>query len=318
MILGVACIYCQSREEFERNACLACQAMDGVVHSYFLQAQKSWSEITLPFSALQRQIKVILEKHFPGLFRSGPADQETRRKAVDWLPSLKWEELFLTTACSLGDGTAWEIFLARYRSLIEKAARCTAENATAAQDLAGTLLSELFLPAPSEDDTAASKISQYHGIGSLEGWLRVVIARRAIDNIRSSKKQVPLEELEASPAMPASPDCANALVEARESRKAADLFANAFQEAWGQLSSQEKLALKLYYLEDVNLKEIGKLIGAHESTASRLLEKVKMQLRKNVEKVLRVKYKVKPNEVFSLIENGQSNAEMDFGKLLAK
>jgi len=56
----------------------------------------------------------------------------------------------------------------------------------------------------------------------------------------------------------------------------------ALEEALGQLAGEDRLVLASYYLDNRTLTEIGKMIGVHESTISRRLEKLLKGLRKQV------------------------------------
>jgi len=56
----------------------------------------------------------------------------------------------------------------------------------------------------------------------------------------------------------------------------------ALDEALGQLIGEDRLVLAAYYLDKRTLTEIGRMIGVHESTISRRLEKLLKGLRKQV------------------------------------
>jgi RNA polymerase sigma-70 factor (ECF subfamily) len=56
----------------------------------------------------------------------------------------------------------------------------------------------------------------------------------------------------------------------------------ATDEALSRLASDDRLILAAYYLDNRTLTEIGRLVGVHESTISRRLEKLLKTLRKQV------------------------------------
>jgi len=64
-------------------------------------------------------------------------------------------------------------------------------------------------------------------------------------------------------------------------------FTRALQEALARLEPPEKERLRLYYAEEKTLAEIGRLLGEHESSVSRHLERVRRDLRRDVEDTLR-------------------------------
>jgi RNA polymerase sigma-70 factor (ECF subfamily) len=56
----------------------------------------------------------------------------------------------------------------------------------------------------------------------------------------------------------------------------------ATDEALAGLAPADRLVLAAYYLDDRTLTEIGKIVGVHESTISRRLEKMLKSLRKQI------------------------------------
>jgi len=54
---------------------------------------------------------------------------------------------------------------------------------------------------------------------------------------------------------------------------------NKLAEAVSQLDEREQLILKLYYEEDLNLKEIGEVLGVIESRVSQIRTKIILKLR---------------------------------------
>jgi DNA-binding CsgD family transcriptional regulator len=64
-------------------------------------------------------------------------------------------------------------------------------------------------------------------------------------------------------------------------------FTRALQTALERLEPKEKERLRLYYAEEKTLAEIGRLLGEHESSVSRHLDRVRRELRRAVEDILR-------------------------------
>ena len=59
-------------------------------------------------------------------------------------------------------------------------------------------------------------------------------------------------------------------------------LAQATDEALALLSAEDRLALGAYYLDGRTLAEIARLLGVHESTISRKLDKLAKALRKHI------------------------------------
>jgi RNA polymerase sigma factor (sigma-70 family) len=52
------------------------------------------------------------------------------------------------------------------------------------------------------------------------------------------------------------------------------------------LAAEDRLLVKLYYFDNLRLREAGAVLGVHEATASRRLTRIQTDLRKRVAKIL--------------------------------
>ncbi len=109
--------------------------------------------------------------------------------------SLRVEELALARACARGNEAAWELFLTRYREKLYDAAGAIAREDSMARELADSLYADLF-GTETRDGKRACKLNYYAGRGSLEGWLRTVLAQEYVNRFRSQRRLVSLEEQE--------------------------------------------------------------------------------------------------------------------------
>jgi RNA polymerase sigma-70 factor len=313
-----SCLYCQSSASEIEIYCRSCQTAGDQVREQWRQFVKKNPRISLNETALHAKTATILRERCPENDPSSPTLNNRERPIQDFLSRICWEDLCLAVACAAGDLAGWNYFQERYFRIIERAARAAASNAAEGADLAATLMSDLYLPTGGSSGVQVSRIELYHGLGSLEGWLKVIISRLAIDRIRAQRRLTSLEELEIEPVLPESDHSAQQLVCSAEARKAIELFSNALKRTFQAITSQERMVLSLYYLEGVNLKQIGILLKVHESTASRMVDRLKQQIRKGVEKVLKLEYRVNPREIMDLIETGISGTDLDIKKILAR
>jgi predicted DNA-binding protein (UPF0251 family) len=53
-----------------------------------------------------------------------------------------------------------------------------------------------------------------------------------------------------------------------------------------ELSAEDRLLVKLYYFDNLRLREAGAILGVHEATASRRLTRVHNELRQHVSEIL--------------------------------
>jgi RNA polymerase sigma-70 factor (ECF subfamily) len=208
----------------------------------------------------------VAMKYLPG----GAGQHEAR--AFLW--TLRVEELALARACAAGENAAWEIFLTRYREKLYQSALRIAREDSAARDLADSLYAELYGTNTREGERVC-KLASFTGRGSLEGWLRTVLAQEFVNRYRRTKRLVSLDEESEEGAQFAAPQ-AEAIPSA-DSR-----LESATDEALASLASEDRMVLAAYYLDGRTLAEIARMLGVHESTISRKVDKLAKLLRKKI------------------------------------
>ena len=193
---------------------------------------------------------------------------------ADFLTHLRVEELALARGCALGSDTAWEIFLTRYREKLYGAAHSIVQGDANARELADSLYADLY-GTRTADGRRISKLNSFTGRGSLEGWLRAVLAQEYVNHFRRQQRLVSMEEqVEAGAQFEAETPDPTQAIDARL-REATD-------QALASLAAEDKFILANYYLDDRRLAEIARLLGVHESTISRKLEKITASVRKAI------------------------------------
>jgi RNA polymerase sigma-70 factor, ECF subfamily len=200
--------------------------------------------------------------------------EASESEARIFLLTLRLDELALARACAAGDNSAWEIFLIRYREKLYQSALRIAREDSAARDLADSLYAELY-GTTSRDGEGVSKLESFTGRGSLEGWLRTVLAQEFVNRYRRLKRLVSLDEEIADGAQFAAPEPEP--VSSPDSRLESSVDASL-----AALSSEDRLVLAAYYLDGRTLAEIARMLGVHESTISRKLDKLAKSLRKKI------------------------------------
>ncbi len=201
----------------------------------------------------------------------------TEQEALDFLRTLRCEELALARACALGNETAWQEFLTCYRASLYTAAFSITKDEATGRELADSLYADLY-GFPKPDGQRNSKLRYYMGRGSLEGWLRTVLAQEYVNRYRRTKNEASLDEkVEAGAQFAAS----ESPVQTREPK-----LDSAVTASLSSLSSEDRFILSAYYLDKRTLAEIAKILRVHESTISRKLERLVSDLRKRIRKQL--------------------------------
>jgi RNA polymerase sigma-70 factor, ECF subfamily len=217
----------------------------------------------------QADFYVILEQ-VAAKYLPGAAPNEKQR----FWQELKLEELALARACAQGLEPAWQVFLTRYREKLYDIARGITKEDSRGRDLADSIYGDLY-GTTQKDGCRVSRLNFYMGRGSLEGWLRTVMAQEFINRYRKTKRLVSLEEQAEEGVQFSSPE--------PDPPQLPDIrLGAAVDEALERLPAEDRLVLAAYYLDRRTLTEIGRIVGVHESTISRRLEKLLKGLRKQV------------------------------------
>ncbi|MBS1849417.1 MAG: sigma-70 family RNA polymerase sigma factor [Acidobacteria bacterium] len=214
------------------------------------------------FGAVLQQVR---RKYLPETAGSG----EVREL---WL-SLRVEDLALAQACAEGHDAAWEKFLLRFREKLYDIAAYIAKESSAAREMADSLYADLY-GTTTREGKRVCKLSSYTGRGSLEGWLRTVLAQEYVNRYRKTRRLVSLEEeSEESGLQLAAP-------QPEEIASVDPRLASAVDEALAALSAEDRFVLAAYYLDGRTLAEIARSLRVHESTISRKVDKLAKSLRK--------------------------------------
>jgi RNA polymerase sigma-70 factor len=269
-------------------------------------------------SALIPRLRATLDKY---LLRDNPkASPQTIEK---FLNNLHADDLCLVIACERGDDAAWSSLMEQFGSIVQSAARSVSESADMAEDLAQSIWAELYGLRVGETGRPSGKLGHYSGQGSLGGWLRAVVNQLAIDRYRRSSKLVQTEDdneldrlvsmpLINSKSMPGS-NPEHILAD----NQAAHTIESILSEVIKGLSSEERLLIKLYYVDNLRLREIGIVLGVHEATASRKLSRLHADIRGSIEEML-IKRKGWTKEEIALnLSTTISHLETDLNQLLA-
>jgi len=185
--------------------------------------------------------------------------------------TLRVADLALARACAAGQEKAWEVFLTRFREKLYDAGRAIAGDDSRGRELADSIYAELY-GLSEREGMRASKLASYTGRGSLDGWLRTVLAQEFVNRYRTQKRLVSLEEKEEDGVSFEAPR--------QEQQVPVDARLNdALDEVFREMASEDCTILAAYYLDKRKLAEIGRMLGFHEATASRKLERITKRLR---------------------------------------
>lgn len=202
------------------------------------------------------------------------APNASAAEKADFCAALRLEELALARACAAGNERAWEDFISRYRQKLHGMALHITRDGAHAAELADSLFADLY-GVGARNGARNSKLVFYTGRGSLEGWLRTVMAQEFVNRYRKQKRAVSLEEQteEGAQFVAKEPEPACTFDQRLET---------ATDQALAELSSEDRYTLASYYLDGRTLAEIARALGLHESSVSRRLDRLSTGLRKRI------------------------------------
>src|SRR5687767_11246841 len=245
---------------------------------------------SLGSDCLVTRIRGAVEKY---LLRDDPNAPET--EIAKFIDELQADDLCLIIACERGDEKAWTELVERFKPTVRSAARSASSNEDAAEDLAQSIWAELYGLRTRNDGRPASKLAYYSGRGSLAGWLRAVVAQLAVDVFRKQSKLVQTEEdadldrlaqeVHVAEGQPALAGMQNP-EESMSNRFARSEMQQALSRSVQELTAEDRLLVKLYYFDNLRLREAGAVLGVHEATASRRLTRIQTDVRKRVSEIL--------------------------------
>jgi len=188
--------------------------------------------------------------------------------------------------CAAGDERAWETFVHEYRPLLYRAADAL-DRTGGARDIADSLYAELY-GIKNGAGPRQSLFRYYQGRSSLATWLRAVLAQRYVDRVRAQRRTEPLpEDQDGAAAPPPDPD---------RDRYVA-LVRAALGRAVSRLDARDRLRLAGYYVQELTLAQIGRVLKESEASASRHLARTRREIRADVERQLRDESRLNDDQI---------------------
>jgi len=271
---------------------------DALVASAYSEGRARFGELGLDLSAFSSRISSILKKHLG----PSPAPSET----IAFVKVLHGRDLYLATACAQcspggksgsGEyaGAAWKMLESTYKGFVCDLVRFSYRPGFASQDLADSIVTDLFLP----DRSGASRIASYDGRSSLSTWLRVIVCNRAINAQRCSANA---KSTEMQPDVPDGPALEKIEMTVR-ARRYGEAIEDALASACRALTPRERLVLLWRYEDNLQLGQMAKLLGIHQSNVTRQLEKMQGKLREDVVAILSSKHRLSRSAIEECLED---------------
>src|SRR5258706_380571 len=176
----------------------------------------------------------------------------------------------LVRRCVAGEKGAWDDFVRRTRSAIQRGAVIALRKFRISDKESLDNVSQQVYVELLRDESKA--LRSYRGDADLEGWVAVVTMRTAYRLMRQRRPEAPLPELLPAAATPAPGEKA----ERTE-------FLNRLDAAFRKLDAREAALLRLTYFEEQSYKEIAAALGIPLNSVSPLLIRAKEKLKSLLE-----------------------------------
>ena len=182
------------------------------------------------------------------------------------------EEQSLIANCVSGEKAAWDEFVRQYSNLVYHTVRKTLHlhHSDPCDDIVEDLYQEVFLSLLAND---CRQLKLFRGDGgcTLASWLRMIAARRTIDQLRKSKQEP--ESLDAT---------ANNLVDGPADSVFEHQLAEHLAKAVTDLPARDKLLIALFFRHDLLAQDVASLlhmtVGAVYTQKSRILAMLRRTL----------------------------------------
>ena len=237
-----------------------------------------------------------------------------------FIDALHAEDLSLALACQAGESAPWEHFITTFRPALYAAARAIAGDDARGRELADSLWAEMY-GLEVRDGRRRSILSYFHGRSSILTWMRAVLAQRHVDYIRAHSRMQPLDDQESratSLATGDGDDHDHDHDDASGSDRAryVAMLGKALDAALKSLPPRDRMRMAYYYRHDLSLKEIGRVMGEHESTVSRRLERTREHLKAAIERTLLDSNRLSRDQIQLCYDFATSDLQIDLSRAL--
>ena len=182
-------------------------------------------------------------------------DQSEPANAVD---------LYLACACSIECSGASDAILARHDSDIEAALAKMRLSPATRDDVKQTVFEKLFV----QHTDGRKRIDSYRGRGPLQGWVRAIAVRCALDQLRQEgRRPEPVDDLLLDTLAVGDDDPGIRLLQNQYREEVRAAFVTAFS----RITVRQRNLLRQHYLRGTSIDVIGQQYGVHRVTAFRWL-----------------------------------------------
>ncbi len=226
------------------------------------------------------------------------------------LHATRGPDLYLACACALGNANAVTLFERDFIRHVRPAVARMGLSKAPLDDVKQLVRQKLLV-----GEGGPPKISTYAGRGPLDTWVRVVAVRSALTFLRSPDNGAPNhlavdDALLGLPSPVTSPE-----TELMKARYAGE-FKQALQVALASMSREDRMLLRLHFVNGLTIDQIGTIHRVHRSTAARWITRASTGLLDVARNALRRQLRLTPSEFDGLMVAVRSQLHLSLSPLL--
>ncbi len=223
------------------------------------------------------------------------------------LAKLRAGDLYLACAAVQGDAKATRALDAHFLGPLHADLAKAGVPVTAIDDVMQALREHLLIP---RGDSPA-KLAKYAGRGALRNWLRVTAVRLARRLVHGGAAFDSDEALIHLAAPHADPEMAYLKDRHR------DELRTAIENALAELSQEDRLLFRHYFLDGLSMEDMGRLYGAHRATIWRRFSRARDEVLTRTRATLQKRLALDDQEVASLVRLVQSQLGLSIHRILS-
>jgi RNA polymerase sigma-70 factor, ECF subfamily len=220
------------------------------------------------------------------------------------------EDLFLASACGHGDAAALRVFEEQLLAPAQAAIRAIDASDAFVDEATQRLRTHLLVGDPA----GQPKIASYAGRGPLRAWVSVSAARVALMMMRGVRRAKEVAEPDWTSLMSAAPT-GNPELDLLK-REHAVAFSAALSEAAHELEPRLRSVLRMHFIDDLSIDQIGAIYAVHRATAARWIQRARDVLFRATRERLAARLQVSTAELDRITALVQSQLDVSLSQLL--
>lgn len=220
------------------------------------------------------------------------------------------EDLFLACGCSAGDAAALRIFEELLMPPAQAAIRAIDGSGPFVDEATQRLRTHLLVGEPD----ARPRIAAYAARGPLRAWVGVSAARVALMMRRSSRRAREVPEDDWTMAIGAATTGTPELDLLKQQHAAA--FTAALGDAARALEPRLRSVLRMHFVDELSIDEIGAAYAVHRATAARWIQRARDTLFATTRNTLAAQLALSATELDRLAALVQSQLDVSLSQLL--